>query len=559
MRKLLGCLLAMGVVLSALGAGPVLADPLKPVAVVSVASYDELMGDLQFVGKLADRPELATGVSGMLSLVTGGRGLEGMDKARPVAAVIQTDGQKFSGYGLVPVTDLKKLLAVVEPVVRKIVDKGDGVYEIQTDQGRNIYVKEKTRGWAAVCESQDALGNLPEDPAASLTKASEKYDLAVTVYVHNLPEKNRQDFLAQMRERAERQMQPLPGESEAENSVRKRLMERAVSSVAKVVEEIDQVALGVTVDHKAEKFSLDVSATALPGSQSAKDLASLANAKSAFAGLLLPGAAMTGNLAVKVSAEDVKDLAEAIEVLKPRAMEQIDRRARSAEEGKVQKEIVGSLLEATRKTIASGRSDGAMSVVMAPDAVTLLAGWYTADGPTVERMFRQIVDAARGANADFVNRVVKLDAGQVRGVNLHTASIPLPSEMRDREKAVRMVGETLEIVVGVGRESVYVAAGRDAMKTLREAIERSDTAAKVSPMKLSIALGPLFKFAAEVGESERERQMAAKAAEALEKMSGKDHLNLVAEPIERGIQVRFEAEPDVLKILGVLAKEQSLP
>lgn len=556
MRKPLGWLLALGLVLSALGAGTALAEPLAPVAVVSVASHDELMGDVAFAGRIAERPELATALSGVLSLVTGGKGLEGLDKGRPLAVVIQTDGQKVSGYGLVPVTDFRALLAVAEPLVRKVVDKGDGVFEIQTDQGRNLYIREKPRGWAVVADSADALAGVPDRPADALGKLSDKYDLAVTVFVQNVPQQQREQVVQMLRAGAERDLGQRPGETDAEYAVRKKLAERTIGALAAAVEEMDQVAVGVSLDHKAERFFVDVSATALPGTGCAKALARLADAKSAFAGLLLPDAAVTGNVAVALPPGDMKDLAEAVEVLKPRAMEEIGRRARSEDEARLQKEIVGNLLEATQKTIASGRSDGAMSLVLKPEAMTLVAGWYTADGPTVEKMLKQVAEAARRENPDLVSRVLKLDAGQVRGVNLHTVTLPLPPEMPDREKAARLVGETLEIVVGVGRESVYVSAGRDAVKTLREAIERSaDAAAKVAPMKLSVALRPLFSFAAEVG-SGRDRENAARMAEALEKMSGKDRLTLVAEPVERGVQLRFAAEADVLRLIGVAASQQ---
>jgi hypothetical protein len=92
---------------------------------------------------------------------------------------------------------------------------------------------------------------------------------------------------------------------------------------------------------------------------------------------------------------------------------------------------------------------------------------------------------------------------------------------------------------------------------LKEAIERSsDTAAKLSPMKISVALGPIAKFIAEAKLPRTDREKAVKAAEALAKMSGKDHITLAVDSIDRGIQVRFEAEPDVLKLIGVMAQEK---
>jgi len=153
--------------------------------------------------------------------------------------------------------------------------------------------------------------------------------------------------------------------------------------------------------------------------------------------------------------------------------------------------------------------------------------------------------------------MLKLDAGKCKGVNLHTVSIPVPQDAPDRDNAVKLIGQPLEIVVGVGKQSVYVSAGRDAMKALRGAIERSaDGAEKLAPMKVSVAVGPIAKFIEAVGQHAPERERAAKVAEALEKMSGQDHVKLEASSIDRGVQLRLEIEPDVVKLIGVMAKQE---
>ena len=557
MRRPLLWALAVGLLLGGLGICPAQADPLKPVAVVSVSGYDEIMGDLEFVGKISGRQELATGVKGMISLMTGGRGLEGLDKSKPVGVVVQTDGEAFHGYMFLPVTDLKKLLEVIEPMAGKITDAGEGVFEVQTNQGKTLYVKEKGRGWAMVCDSQEALKSAPADPLSAIGKLNEKYDLAVRVYVHNIPQPYRQMAIDRMKTDIEWASRQRPGEDEAEFAVRKKLSEQFLNSAITAVNELEQISLGWSLDHKAEKVYLDLSATVLPGSDSARSLAEMTQAKSNFAGFLVSGAAVTGNWLSVVPTGDVAVLAEAIQTLRPRAMKEIETKADSAEQARVQKELVGDLLDVIQKTVASGRADSAMSLVLGPEAVTLVAGGYVADGPKVEKTLKRLAEIARAQQPDAVNQVLKLDAGKCKGVNLHTVSIPIPPGAPDRDNAVKLIGQTLDIVIGVGKESVYVSAGRDAMKALRQAIERSaDGAQKVAPMKVSVAVGPIAKFIAAVGQPVEQRQKAAKVAAALEKMSGQDHVKLEASPIDRGVQLRLEIEPDVVKLIGVMSKQE---
>jgi len=55
------------------------AENAKPLAVVSFSGYDEWMGDLEYVGKISDNPNLAVGREAMLKLFTQNKGLDGLD------------------------------------------------------------------------------------------------------------------------------------------------------------------------------------------------------------------------------------------------------------------------------------------------------------------------------------------------------------------------------------------------------------------------------------------------------------------------------------------------
>ena len=57
----------------------------KPVAVLSIASYDRIMADVAMFGNLAGNPDLDKNLEGMLKLFTQGQGLDGLDQKRPWA------------------------------------------------------------------------------------------------------------------------------------------------------------------------------------------------------------------------------------------------------------------------------------------------------------------------------------------------------------------------------------------------------------------------------------------------------------------------------------------
>ena len=70
MKKIVPSTVVLAMLLALFIASPALADTgtsAKPVAVVSLASYDELFANLEITGKLAGRPGLARGIEGMLA------------------------------------------------------------------------------------------------------------------------------------------------------------------------------------------------------------------------------------------------------------------------------------------------------------------------------------------------------------------------------------------------------------------------------------------------------------------------------------------------------------
>ena len=104
---------------------------------------------------------------------------------------------------------------------------------------------------------------------------------------------------------------------------------------------------------------------------------------------------------------------------------------------------------------------------------------------------------------------------------------------------VELIGETLEVVVGIGKDSLYVAAGRDAMNKLKQAIESSaaEATTPVPPMQFSLSGAlPLAKFFAAVGK-EAERPKAAIGGRATRKRSLPGPLEPDHQPNPRRVEV----------------------
>ncbi len=528
----------------------------KPVLVVSVASYQKLIGDLELVGKLADRPEIGTAVEGMLSLATGGKGLMGLDKNRPINLVVQTDGQRFTPYLLVPVSNLEKLLGVVEPLLRQPIAKKDGLYELPLDAGKTLYVQQKGADWAVVVQTAEELATVPEQlPAEVQQKLPAHSSLSVAVLVKNIAPQQRQQWAERLRKDADRELTPRAGETEEDFKLRKWVSEWAVDWLASALDQLEQVRFGMGLDTKAEKLILEIMAQPVPGSSLAEGFRRAGESRSAFAGVLLPDATLTAHAVLEYPTGEFHQVAPLLEMLKVRALQRRPRSHQTPEQAQVQKEITVALFDLVEKTLKSGRADGAFSVVLRPDALTLLAGTYVADAQAVEKLLHRAVEAAQKVHPDEVQRRVKLQAEEVQGVSLHVARVPIPAGAVQRAQWVRLVGEELEVVLGTGQERLYLAMGKEAQATLRKAIQRASEGPQkvVAPLGASLSVKPILAVLAEHGtDTQRNR-----ASQLLEKISSKDHLRLAVESTEGSLQFRIEVERDVLAILAKWAGIQT--
>ena len=62
---------------------------------------------MNWLGKLAERPDAGTALEGLSAVFTQGKGLAGLDKSRPLGVIVEADGPKIGGYAFLPVTDSK--------------------------------------------------------------------------------------------------------------------------------------------------------------------------------------------------------------------------------------------------------------------------------------------------------------------------------------------------------------------------------------------------------------------------------------------------------------------
>lgn len=551
MRKVLLAALAVVVLLGSRAVCPAQESTaqaqteMKPVVTVALSGYDQILGDLRFIS-----PQSATTLEESVKSFTDGRGLEGLDKARPWGFLVRTDGQQFFMHAFVPVSDLKKLLASLEPAIGKPEELGGGVYEFETED-RVLYLKQ-AGDWAYLSMDRDALNNVPEKPLEALGGLQKDYDLGVRVTVKNVPPIFRQMMLAPLEMAGQQGLEKREDETDEQHELRTKVFRQSMQQLGTMLDELDTLVLGLKIDEKARIGALEYAMTAIEGTNLSKQMKQAEELKTGYSGFFMPDAALTLVTVAEIGEAEIEQAKTSLATAKVNALKELEEQKLSDEERELAKKLVSELMDVFQKTVEGGKLDVAAAAKVSPESLTAAAGGRVVEPERIEEALKAMAKQLAEDDPKHAD-AIKLNAEEFQGVRFHTVAVPL-EELEEAEPLKKLVGDSLNIVFGVGKESLYLAAGRDAADTLKQAIEKSkaEPAKAVPPMQLKLSLLPIVKTVGSVAEDEQVQSVAEMLTQMLAGADAKDGITVTATTIPNGAKTRVELEEGVLKLLGVL-------
>lgn len=554
MKKTLISALAVGLLL---GTSPMLraqgdAAAFKPLAVVSFAGYGELKSDLAFFGQIAQFPELSQLIEGPLMQITQGKGLAGLDPARPWGVVVGLDEKTFAQQQLafIPVMDVKQLLGALTAVTGPAVDTGNGIFKVQQNF-TPVFIKQQGT-WAFVSQTPQGLANLPNDPLPLLGGLDKEYDLAIRANVHNIPDAYRGFAVDLIKQGASTSVRPNEGESEEAFKLRTQIMQTQIDAVGQAINELDAITVGWSIDDEGQRAFLDISATLVEGSASALQLANMPKVSSKIAGFLRPDAPLTLHVNSAMAEADKQQAMAAFGTLRAQLMAEIDKDQDLANDPakELVKELAGQVMDVAEATLEKGHFNLGLALV-GEGPYTVCLGGYVAGGSQLEDAVKKLIQATAGQPGA---PEVKLNVAEHQGVRFHTTSVPVEAgEALNAEHIKQLIGNPLEVTVGFGPESFFLAIGQRGVDTIKQVIDASATGGSgdsTSPFQMSLALAPFMKLAAQQPNSDPAVKMLADALS----QSGKDHIKIDEVIVPNGVRVRIEIEEGILKVLGAAAK-----
>ena len=517
-RSLSGLLAAASIFVAGLGQ----AAERQVLAVAAVDSYADLKKQIGWFGRQIDNPGLAAMVESLLMLSTQGRGLTGLDVKRPAGIVVTSDGTDLAAHGLVPVTDLDKLLASLQGIIGPATTDGD-VRRVTLPSGIKLSIAARD-GWAVIAPS-----------ALEATDAAPLLAALATTYTVGI-----EAFPSRMSDAVRKQLEAALDQAAAASAAQGQPMDPgALKAALGGLRQTEALSLGFGIDDTAGEVFLENRAVSLPGSVSA------AAFEAAGRGTLTAGTppltagerpALRGYIAQAIPDEARAQFLEALDQTLPREADDPLTRTVSR--------LVYDLLSAT---LAAGGIDAALAVDTSQAArdkplPEVTASVRVKDGAALEKQVKQAFSAGGATLAGVKPR---FDVGKAGPATLHTISV----DVADEALASR-IGKSLDLTLAVAPNYAVVLAGGNAAARAEAALAASGRPiADATPIAaLEANAASVFDY---VGTLGREGQAAKAGATAREAGGGAVALRVT--PITRGLATRLSIDSGALKAGAAMA------
>jgi hypothetical protein len=517
----------------------------KPVGIVSIAPIRENLNDLAYVTRMAGMED-----QGELLRLTLGAAVSGIDKDRPIGLYFVPKDDEFQGVAFIPLAPdgLKTILKMYKERLGEPKDVGGGI--LQVGMGNTAFIKEVTspnqQSWLFAAADKEHLANLPQDPAGVLGDLTKTYNVAGKIIVPNIPEKLRKMAIDELKLGVERYLEQQGGRNAEQNRDEVRAQAKLqVEQIERLFNESEELLIGIGIDEQSKRIVQDIRFLAKEGSSLAKTMAMQTDLKTSFAGFLMPDASVSAGIAGKTSPEDIARAGATLQAIRGHLSKHIDDSPDiPGDKREAIKALLVPVFDVLTKTIATGRVDGGLTVMLMPKSLSFAAGGICADTATVEKVLKSIVDIGKDVN-NFPK--LQLNAGSIGDMKLNRLTAPIPPNSPARD----VLGDTVEIIIGISPGSVIIAGGKDAEGLLRKVLDTSaqNRDKAVLPVQVNVAVLPIAKFVKSLDENPNVNSVITTLEQ-----TGNDRVTVTSTPATRSSTTRIEIQEGVIKAVGAAAK-----
>ncbi len=509
----------------------------QPFLVVSVASFERLLEDADYMFALAGRPELSEMIGGALANV---RDLKGLNRDSSVGFMLFLDGLIPEPIGFVPTKDIDEMMKTITigPVTTN--KKEDGLYEIR---GPNQSIFAKVNGdYAFIARTEAALERDLSDPAQYTRRLSASYDIAASLNLRAIPKTSRDLILDFLRANTEASVQQRDNEPDPAFRIRRAAEMSNLEGLEMFLKQAEEATIGFNVSSQDKNAFIEMVVTADPKSEYAKLLNELGQSRSQFTSLLKNPAPLTASASLKIDKQGRKFLAELLSVADEQLVGALAKPATAGEAKPVSP--ISELFTSLQSTVTEGKLDSVVQFLGDPPGpFTFAGGVKVAEAEKFNVGLTEIFEKLKG-KSEFES--VQTSVAEHRGVILHRIQgkgVP--------EAADRIFGKNHGLYVGAGNGVVWFAIGGDeGLPTLKRLID-SVTDAPVDDNPVTPAQFVLH-MSSWLGIMERPDGSANPVVELMRESfaQGGGTIRADIKPLQDGMQARLSFDEGYIRLVG---------
>jgi hypothetical protein len=509
-------------------------DTEAPAVVIRVRSLDGVLGDFKYLAGMLGQEEPVKQFEAMIRKRTGKKGLDGFDTKKPIGlyGTPGPNGLDSTIVLMLPVKDEKAVLDLVENLGATVEKDDDGVYTITHEKTRDVPVYYRIAHHYAYVTFRDKE-NIAKSkllPPAAVLPPGHTGLISATVRIDLLPDEVKEKAISEFNLRlADQRDQRFEGKGKTQKELGAQAEKELRAQVKSFFNDGRELTIKINLDRKASDLSVELSLDGKPGSKLATAIADLGKTSSLFAGMVGKDSAASVLLSYTLPERVRKALTPVIDEGISKVVDKVPDETLRA--------VTEKLLKVLAPSLKAGEIDAAIDL-RGPSAkkhYTLVAGVKLKNGKEVEKTIKEVVKDLPAQIRD----AIKLDAEKAGAVNIHGVEID-----RFLDDSARELFGNEPIYFAVRSNALYLAAGEDSLKAIKEALAAKPGTARMIQIDLSMArLAQLMA---------RDNPDAPKAAEkAFAKGEEGDRVHIVLEG-GSAFKARISIKPAVLKFFHEL-------
>ncbi len=510
-----------------------------PVLVVTVASLNKLMQDVNYITGVMGQPQ----AGGMFTMMAG-TFTQVLDTTRPIAVLVPMVDGSPEPIGVLPSNNIEMVLKRLEAQTGPADKLDDGTLVIAAGPAL-VYIRQ-VGSWAVVARNRELIDLVPADPMSLMEGLGDNYDIGLRLNIQEIPLQLREMLVEQLTQGFEQAMARQQGGDQNSS----KLSQMQLDQLNQLIREAEQLKFGLNINPNKRIISIDTEFTAAAGTELAQIYASTQPIASKFAAVLSGDPALRYHAAASISPKVAQNMRESTAAIKEAMQTALAQQDELEDHQRAEiEELLGELIEIGVKTLQAGKMDVGLIGRADDETLQIVGGSFVHDGNAVAAWVKELAAKLRDAgDAPQFN----FDEGQYNGVTLHSIVFDIPAK---EEELRRMFGAQAKIQLGTGPQSVYFALGKGSAEAMQKLIDSADSDRgdlTERPLgQIRVKLLPILRLV----QSVKPNDSLAAVIDAVALGGDNDYLNVVNRGIENGQASNVEIGEGLIKAVGAAIRE----